>query len=80
MKVSDIQEALLIVNGEVDAAKEALSRVPGFSSVRISARFKDDAHKVHSTLHYTLRGVDIVLDSEGNVAIQPQSYGRGSGS
>lgn len=68
MKVLDINQALLLLGNEVDNAARTLSDVPGFASVKISARFKDEDGR---------KGVDIVLDSEGNVAVQPQSYGPG---
>lgn len=69
MKPGDAREALLIIEPEVAAAAEALARVPGFHSVRISARFKDEDGR---------KGVDIVLDSEGNLAVQPQTFGAGA--
>lgn len=65
MNAKEASGVMVLVAEQVEEAERVLARVPGFHSVRISARFKDGDGR---------KGVDIVLDSEGNLAVQLQSF------
>lgn len=65
MNVKDVTEAMRMLENYVHTANAALSQLPGYQGVKLSARFKDEDGR---------KGVDVVMDSDGNLAVQPQSY------
>lgn len=65
MNIKRLNEVMIALQRGIEEAERELKHLPGYQGLRINARFRDEGGR---------KGHDVLLDSEGNVTVQPQSY------